>query len=57
MTFMTAGALYLYSMHMRKSIQGVTWLCDNPPPDIKTRVVTGGRKAIDGRTDGQKSPK
>ena len=30
-----------------KSIHGVTWLCVDPLPDIKTRVVT------DRRTDGQ----
>ena len=29
---------------MRKSTHGVTWLCDDPLPDIKTRtgVVTRG---------------
>ena len=48
MAFMTAGC----AAHTQyKSIRGVTWLCDDPLPDIKSRVV------MDGRMYRKKSPK
>ena len=59
---MIAGALVLYNYGSTYSehdfkvqvyllfIQILTWLCDDPLPDIKTRVVIDG--GTDGYTDG-----